>query len=138
MGPRQWDLFYTRIVLRCSETVLSLMNAKDPPERLLLQWLDQYFDRYAPPGPEWIWRISSKALRRYLLAPEHPWSEQAARVLTSTEAIGLYLAKLQKLFSHRFRLIHTASENLWQIKPSPLTQTPNRLRQSKGEATIQI
>jgi hypothetical protein len=59
-----------------------------PPERLLLSWLDQYFAMFAPPGPGWIWRLSASALRRYLLAPEHPWSEQAARVLTSRDAFG--------------------------------------------------
>ena len=77
------------------------VNAKDsgnaPPERLLLHRLDEYFARNSPPGPGWLWRLSASALRRYLLEPEHPWSEQAARVLTSPNAAGMYLEKLQRL-----------------------------------------
>jgi hypothetical protein len=107
------------------------LNAKDsadaPPERLLLSWLDQYFAMFTPPGPGWIWRLRASALRRYLLAPEHPWSEQAARVLTSPDAVGVYLEKLQRLFPHRFRKMRTSAENLWQISPSPIgnSQTLN-------------
>ena len=99
------------------------MNANDsadaPPERLLLSWLDQYFALNAPPGPGWVWRLSASALRRYLLEPEHPWNEQAARVLTSPNAAGMYLEKLQRLFPHRFRRVRACSENIWQISPPP-------------------
>jgi hypothetical protein len=99
------------------------VNAKGsgnvPPERLLLHWLDQYFDRYAPPGPGWVWRLSASTLRHYLLAKEHPWSDAAARVLTSPNAVGMYLEKLHRVLPHRFRKVRTASENLWQISPPP-------------------
>ena len=91
------------------------LNAKDsadaPPERLLLSWLDQYFAMFAPPGPGWIWRLSASALRRYLLAPEHPWSEQAARVLSSPDAVGMHLGKLANLFPHRFQRVRACGEN---------------------------
>ena len=118
------------------------LNAKDsadaPPERLLLSWLDQYFAMFTPPGPGWIWRLRASALRRYLLAPEHPWSEQAARVLTSPDAVGMHLGKLAKLFPHRFRKIRTASENLWQISPSPIGNTETPTTPLTGETPIQI
>jgi len=48
------------------------LNPKDsadaPPEGSLLQWIDEYFDRYALPGPGWIWRLSASALRCYIVA----------------------------------------------------------------------
>jgi hypothetical protein len=93
-----------------------------PPERLLLGWLDKYFTQVTPPGPGWIWQPSATQLRNYLLAPEHPWSEQAARILSSPVAIGIYLEKLSRLYPHRFQRLRRKGENLWRISPPPSTR----------------
>jgi hypothetical protein len=59
-------------------------------------------------------------------------------VLTSPDAVGMHLGKLAKLFPHRFRKIRTASENLWQISPSPIETLKHPTTPLTGETPIQI
>jgi hypothetical protein len=109
------------------------MTTTAPPERLLLSWLEEYFAKVSPPDPGWVWQCSASELRNFLSSPQHPWAEEACRVLTSAQATGIYLQHLQQILPHRFRRIRRTNDNFWQIKP-PTKRAAGSSRENKAEA----
>jgi hypothetical protein len=61
------------------------------------------------------WETSASALRAYLIHPDRTFCSEAAARLPNSQACGIYLAHLARLFPHRFKRIRRAASSRWRI-----------------------
>jgi hypothetical protein len=92
----------------------TLEKAHTPPprERLLLKWVETVFDARLLG----VWEVSAGQMLQLLTNDQTDLGRQVYKVMSSTQAVGIYLAKLGHLFPDRFRRIKRARDNCWRIR----------------------
>jgi hypothetical protein len=93
------------------ETMPQATLTKGAEERLLLHWIDSCFEQSGPV----LWQCSASQLRRFLTRPQRGFSAEARELLSSPQLIGIYLARLAKLFPTRFQRVHISTQTFWRI-----------------------
>jgi len=93
------------------ETIPQATLTKGAEERLLLHWIDSCFEQSGPV----LWQCSASQLRTFLTRPQRAFSAEARELLSSPQLIGIYLARLAKLFPTRFQRVHISTQSFWRI-----------------------